>query len=132
MTNGAFILCRDLDHACELSNGIAPEHLELLVDNPDAYQDKITNAGAIFVGRWSCEAFGDYCAGPNHVLPTMTSARFSSPLGVYDFVKRSSYIHCSPQGISDIATTASTLATEEGLQAHARSADIRISAPVVD
>ena len=124
-TNGAFILCRDIEHACALSNRIAPEHLELLVENPQDYENAITNAGAVFSGFWACESLGDYCAGPNHVLPTMTSARFSSPLGVYDFIKRSSYIHCNKEGAEQLAAIASTLAKEEGFDAHAKAADVR-------
>lgn len=123
--NGAFILCRNIEQACKLSNQIAPEHLELLVANPQDYEGSITNAGAVFSGFWACESLGDYCAGPNHVLPTMTSARFSSPLGVYDFIKRSSYIQCNKEGAEQLAAIASTLAKEEGLDAHAKAADVR-------
>jgi histidinol dehydrogenase len=122
---GALIQVRDLDEAVELANQIAPEHLELSVDNPQALLPKIRHAGAIFLGRYTPEAFGDYCAGPNHVLPTGRSARFASPLGVYDFQKRTSLIEASPAGASSLATIASTLAEGEGLRAHARSADYR-------
>jgi len=115
-----------LEQACELSNRIAPEHLELSVADPQALLPSIRHAGAIFMGRFTPEALGDYCAGPNHVLPTSGTARFSSPLGVYDFQKRSSIIHCSAQGASDLARTASVLARGESLTAHARSAEYRI------
>ncbi|BBL74341.1 histidinol dehydrogenase [Methylomagnum ishizawai] len=128
---GALILVEDLDQAAAVANRIAPEHLELSVADPDALLGKIRNAGAIFMGRHTAEALGDYCAGPNHVLPTSGTARFSSPLGVYDFQKRSSVIFCSPQGSDSLARTASVLARGEGLTAHARSAEYRIveSAP---
>ncbi len=125
-TRGALIKVDSLEHACELSNRIAPEHLELSVADPDALLSSIRHAGAIFMGRFTPEALGDYCAGPNHVLPTSGTARFSSPLGVYDFQKRSSIIFCSPQGASDLARTASVLARGESLTAHARSAEYRI------
>jgi len=123
---GALILVEDLDQAAAVANRIAPEHLELSVADPDALLGKIRNAGAIFMGRHTAEALGDYCAGPNHVLPTSGTARFSSPLGVYDFQKRSSVIFCSPQGSDTLARTASVLARGEGLTAHARSAEYRI------
>ncbi|SMF94772.1 histidinol dehydrogenase [Methylomagnum ishizawai] len=123
---GALILVEDLDQAAAVANHIAPEHLELSVADPDALLGKIRNAGAIFMGRHTAEALGDYCAGPNHVLPTSGTARFSSPLGVYDFQKRSSVIFCSPQGSDTLARTASVLARGEGLTAHARSAEYRI------
>ena len=126
---GALILARDLDQAAAVANRIAPEHLELSVANPDALLGKIRNAGAIFMGRHTAEALGDYCAGPNHVLPTSGTARFSSPLGVYDFQKRSSLIFCSPMGSGTLAQTASVLARGEGLTAHARSAEYRIPEP---
>jgi histidinol dehydrogenase len=126
---GALILARDLDQAAEVANRIAPEHLELSVADPDALVGKIRNAGAIFMGRHTAEALGDYCAGPNHVLPTSGTARFSSPLGVYDFQKRSSLIFCSPEGSDQLARTASLLARGEGLTAHARSAEYRIVGP---
>ncbi len=119
---GAFIQVKDLDEAIELINDIAPEHLELSIDNPEAALEKITNAGAVFMGRHTPEALGDYCAGPNHVLPTSRTARFASPLGVYDFQKRSSIINCSPEGSSALAETAATLADGEGLIAHKESA----------
>jgi histidinol dehydrogenase len=123
---GAFIQVRDLDEAVEVANYIAPEHLELSVENPEQMAAKIKHAGAIFMGRFTAEAIGDYCAGPNHVLPTSRTARFSSPLGVYDFQKRSSLIMCSAQGASELGKVASTLAQGEGLTAHARSAEYRI------
>jgi len=126
---GALIQTRDLDEAVALSNELAPEHLELAVENPQHWVAKIRHAGAIFLGHHTPEALGDYCAGPNHVLPTARTARFSSPLGVYDFQKRSSIIHCSPAGAAALGKTASVLARGEGLVAHARSAELRISAP---
>jgi histidinol dehydrogenase len=122
---GALIETRDLDEACDVANRIAPEHLELSVENPDAWLQKLTNAGAVFLGRWSSEAIGDYCAGPNHVLPTAGSARFSSPLGVYDFQKRSSIIAVSEKSAATLGSIAAVLAAGEGLQAHARSAEMR-------
>ena len=117
---------RDLDEACALVNRIAPEHLELSVENPQALLPKIRHAGAIFMGRFSSEALGDYCAGPNHVLPTSRTARFSSPLGVYDFQKRSSIINISLNGAQVLGTIAAELAYGEGLPAHARSAEFRM------
>ncbi|MDQ5847485.1 MAG: histidinol dehydrogenase [Pseudomonadota bacterium] len=123
---GALILTRDLDEACALANRIAPEHLELSVEDAVSWLPKIRNAGAVFLGRWSSEAIGDYCAGPNHVLPTGGTARFSSPLGVYDFQKRSSLIMISQQGAKTLGNTAATLAEGEGLTAHARAASMRI------
>lgn len=123
---GALILVRDLDEAAEISNYIAPEHLELSVEEPYAFSQKIKHAGAIFMGRDTCEALGDYCAGPNHVLPTSRTARFSSPLGVYDFQKRSSLIMVSSAGAQTLGKVAATLAYGEGLQAHARSAEYRL------
>jgi histidinol dehydrogenase len=123
---GALIRVRDLDEAVEVANYIAPEHLELSVAEPQAMAGKIRHAGAIFMGRYTAEALGDYCAGPNHVLPTSRTARFSSPLGVYDFQKRSSLIMASEDGASDLGETASMLARGEGLTAHARSAEYRI------
>ena len=123
---GALIKVKDLDEAVDIANVIAPEHLELSVAEPEAMSKKIRNAGAIFMGRYTAEALGDYCAGPNHVLPTSRTARFSSPLGVYDFQKRSSLIMCSPEGSSELGKVASTLAHGEGLTAHARSAEYRI------
>ncbi|MDH3389205.1 MAG: histidinol dehydrogenase [Gammaproteobacteria bacterium] len=123
---GALIRVRDLDEAADVANLIAPEHLELSVDNARELARSIRHAGAIFLGRHTAEALGDYCAGPNHVLPTSRTARFSSPLGVYDFQKRSSLIGCSAQGASELGKVASTLARGEGLVAHARSAEYRI------
>ncbi len=123
---GALILCRDLEQACELVNRIAPEHLELSVEDPQALLESIRHAGAIFMGRYTSEPLGDYCAGPNHVLPTSRTARFSSPLGVYDFQKRSSLIMVSPEGADRLGRTASVLAREEGLTAHARAAEYRL------
>ncbi len=123
---GALILVESLDEAIEISNYIAPEHLELSVENPLEVSKKIKHAGAIFMGRDTCEALGDYCAGPNHVLPTSRTARFSSPLGVYDFQKRSSLIMVSSDGAQKLGKIASTLAYGESLQAHARSAEYRL------
>ncbi|MGI3131621.1 histidinol dehydrogenase [Halopseudomonas pachastrellae] len=123
---GALIKVDDLAQACELTNRIAPEHLELSVADPEALLPQVRHAGAIFMGRYTPEALGDYCAGPNHVLPTSGTARFSSPLGVYDFQKRSSIIFCSPEGASELGKTASVLARGESLTAHARSAEYRI------
>lgn len=123
---GALIKVADLTQAAEVANKIAPEHLELSVADPEALCAQIRNAGAIFMGRYTAEALGDYCAGPNHVLPTSSTARYSSPLGVYDFQKRSSLIHCSAQGASQLGKTAAILARGESLTAHARSADYRL------
>jgi histidinol dehydrogenase len=123
---GALVLCKDLEQACDLANRIAPEHLELSVDDPQAMAEKIRHAGAIFMGRHTSEPLGDYCAGPNHVLPTSRTARFSSPLGVYDFQKRSSLIMASEQGADTLGRTASVLARGEGLTAHARAAEFRL------
>ncbi|SHL00867.1 histidinol dehydrogenase [Halomonas caseinilytica] len=123
---GALIQCRDRNEALELINRIAPEHLELSVGTPETWLPEVRHAGAIFMGRHTAEALGDYCAGPNHVLPTSGTARFSSPLGVYDFQKRSSLIHCSAKGASSLGPTASVLARGESLTAHARSAEYRI------
>jgi histidinol dehydrogenase len=123
---GALVQVQDLDEAVAVANHIAPEHLELSVAEPEAMAGRIRHAGAIFMGRYTAEALGDYCAGPNHVLPTSRTARFSSPLGVYDFQKRSSLILCSPQGARTLGATASTLARGEGLTAHARSAELRL------
>jgi histidinol dehydrogenase len=125
-TRGALIQVRDLDEAVQVANHIAPEHLELSVEDPQALVGRVRHAGAVFMGRYTAEALGDYCAGPNHVLPTSRTARFSSPLGVYDFQKRSSLIYCSAAGASDLGRTASTLARGEGLTAHARSAEFRL------
>jgi histidinol dehydrogenase len=123
---GAFIEVRDLDEACEIVNRIAPEHLELSVDDAEPLLAKIRHAGAIFIGRYASEALGDYCAGPNHVLPTSRTARFSSPLGVYDFQKRSSIIRISREGAAKLGPVAAELAYGEGLTAHARSAEFRM------
>ncbi|MGQ4880338.1 histidinol dehydrogenase [Billgrantia sp. LNSP4103-1] len=123
---GALIHCRDRDEAVRLINRIAPEHLELSMADPDTLLPEVRHAGAIFMGRYTAEALGDYCAGPNHVLPTSGTARFSSPLGVYDFQKRSSIIHCSEEGASSLGKVASVLARGESLTAHARSAEFRI------
>jgi histidinol dehydrogenase len=122
---GALIHVRDLDEACAIANEIAPEHLELSVENPEQWATKIKHAGAIFMGRFSSESLGDYCAGPNHVLPTSRSARFSSPLGVYDFQKRTSIINVSQAGAKTLGNIASILANGEGLPAHARAAELR-------
>ncbi|MCC6713693.1 MAG: histidinol dehydrogenase, partial [Gammaproteobacteria bacterium] len=124
---GALIAVRDLDEAARIANRIAPEHLELSVADPQALAAKIDHAGAIFMGRHTAEALGDYCAGPNHVLPTAQTARFSSPLGVYDFQKRSSIIMCSPAGAASLGRLAATLARSEGLAAHAGSAEYRVT-----
>lgn len=123
---GALIKTRNLDEAVDIANRIAPEHLELSVSDPEILCAKIRNAGAIFMGRHTAEALGDYCAGPNHVLPTSGTARFSSPLGVYDFQKRSSLINCSEAGADTLGKTAAILARGESLTAHARSAEYRI------
>lgn len=123
---GALIQVRDLEEACAISNRIAPEHLELSLADADRWVGKIRNAGAIFIGPYASESLGDYCAGPNHVLPTSGSARFSSPLGVYDFQKRSSLIRVSPEGARVLGRVASVLAQGEGLPAHARSASLRV------
>ena len=125
-TRGALVHVKDMDEAIEVANYIAPEHLELSVDNAREVAKSIRHAGAIFMGRYTAEALGDYCAGPNHVLPTSRTARFSSPLGVYDFQKRSSLIGCSAEGASTLGQVASVLAHGEGLTAHARSAEYRI------
>jgi len=123
---GALIEVKDMAQAVEVANYIAPEHLELSVEDPQAMAQQIRHAGAIFMGRYTAEALGDYCAGPNHVLPTSRTARFSSPLGVYDFQKRSSLIMCSADGASELGKVASVLARGESLTAHARSAEYRI------
>jgi histidinol dehydrogenase len=122
---GALIQVRDLDEACAIANRIAPEHLELSIEQPEKWVEKIRHAGAIFLGRYTSEALGDYCAGPNHVLPTSRTARFSSPLGVYDFQKRSSIIQVSESASAELGKIASILARGEGLQAHAMSAEYR-------
>ena len=126
---GALIQVRDLAEACEIANRIAPEHLELAVADPDALLPHIRHAGAIFLGHYASEALGDYCAGPNHVLPTGRTARFSSPLGVYDFEKRSSVLRLSRAAAQTLGPIAATLARGEGLVAHARSAEARIEKP---
>jgi histidinol dehydrogenase len=125
-SRGALITASSLDEALLLVNRIAPEHLELSLENPVEAAKRVRHAGAIFLGRHTAEAVGDYCAGPNHVLPTSGTARFSSPLGVYDFQKRTSLIQCSADGASTLGKTASVLARGEGLTAHARSAEYRI------
>ncbi len=122
---GALIRTRDLEEACEIASRIAPEHLELAVEDPQTWLPRLRNAGAIFLGRWSSEAVGDYCAGPNHVLPTSGTARFSSPLGVYDFQKRTSLIGLTADGARRLGGLAATLARGEGLEAHAQSAEYR-------
>ena len=124
---GAMIVTRDLAEAAAVSNLIAPEHLELSVEDPEALLPQIEHAGAIFMGPYTSEALGDYCAGPNHVLPTAGGSRFSSPLGVYDFQKRSSLIRCSQQGVQELGAMASVLARGESLTAHARSAEMRLT-----
>ena len=124
-SRGALIGVRDLDEACEIANRIAPEHLELAVADPEALLPRLRHAGAIFLGHQASESLGDYCAGPNHVLPTSRTARFSSPLGVYDFQKRTSLIRVSPQAAARLGRIAATLARAEGLEAHARSAEMR-------
>ena len=123
---GALIRVRDLEEACEIANRIAPEHLELALADPQAWLPRIRHAGAIFLGHHASESLGDYCAGPNHVLPTSRTARFSSPLGVYDFQKRSSLIAVSREGARALGPVAATLARAEGLEAHARSAELRL------
>ena len=122
---GALILTKDINEAIEISNRIAPEHLELSVEDPESLLDDIKHAGAIFMGKFSSEALGDYCAGPNHVLPTAGTSRFSSPLGVYDFQKKSSIIMASPEGANTLGQIAATIADGESLEAHARSALFR-------
>jgi len=124
---GALIHTEDMDETIAISNRIAPEHLELSVKNPETLLDSIKHAGAIFMGKYTCEALGDYCAGPNHVLPTSGTARFSSPLGVYDFQKKSSLIMASRESANTLGIVAATLAEGEGLQAHAQSARYRIN-----
>lgn len=127
LTNrGALVKVRDMEEACEIANMIAAEHLEISAETPQVWADKIRHAGAMFLGRYSSESLGDYCAGPNHVLPTSRTARFSSPLGVYDFQKRSSVIQVSEAGAVTLGRVAAELAYGEGLQAHARSAELRL------
>jgi histidinol dehydrogenase len=123
---GALILTRSMEEACEISNSIAPEHLEISAAEPQRWEPLLRHAGAIFMGAYTSESLGDYCAGPNHVLPTASTARFSSPLGVYDFQKRSSLIEVSEQGAQTLGRIASVLAHGEGLQAHARAAELRL------
>ena len=123
---GALIKVRSMQEACEIANSIAAEHLEISAENPQQWAEQIRHAGAMFLGRFSSESLGDYCCGPNHVLPTSRTARFSSPLGVYDFQKRSSIIHVSEAGAQTLGRVAATLAYGEGLQAHARSAELRL------
>jgi histidinol dehydrogenase len=125
--NGAMISVKDMNCVVKVINQIAPEHLQLALENPDAILPNIRNAGAIFLGKYTSESLGDYCAGPNHVLPTGQSARFSSPLGVYDFQKRTSIIKCVPDSASSLAEAASTIARGEGFTAHAQSAEYRIN-----
>ncbi|TDG14760.1 histidinol dehydrogenase [Seongchinamella unica] len=126
---GALVLTRNLEEAVSISNRLAPEHLELSVADPEQLLPQVRHAGAIFMGPYTSESLGDYCAGPNHVLPTSRSARFFSPLGVYDFQKRSSLIMCSEQGVQQLGRVASVLARGESLTAHARSAEMRLEAP---
>jgi histidinol dehydrogenase len=123
---GALVKVRDMQEACEIANMIAAEHLEISTEEPQQWADLIRHAGAMFLGRFSSESLGDYCAGPNHVLPTSRTARFSSPLGVYDFQKRSSLIRVSEAGAQTLGRIAAELAYGEGLQAHARSAELRL------
>lgn len=125
-SRGAIIITKDLEEACRVADTIAPEHLELSVEDPEKWADHIHHAGALFLGRWTSEALGDYCAGPNHVLPTSRTARFSSPLGVYDFQKRTSLLHVSEAGVQVLGRIASTLAEGESLTAHAQSARYRL------
>jgi histidinol dehydrogenase len=130
LTNrGALVKVRSMEEACDIANMIAAEHLEISAENPQQWADKIRHAGAMFLGLYSSESLGDYCAGPNHVLPTSRTARFSSPLGVYDFQKRSSIIHVSQAGAQTLGKVAAELAYGEGLQAHARSAEYRLTKP---
>ena len=126
MNRALLIQVRDMSEACEIANAIAAEHLEICATNPRKWAEKIRHAGAIFMGNYTSESLGDYCAGPNHVLPTARTARFSSPLGVYDFIKRSSMIEVSEAGAQTLGKVASTLAHGEGLQAHARAAEMRL------
>jgi histidinol dehydrogenase len=123
---GALIQTRSLSEACAIADRIAPEHMELAVAKPRALLPKLRHAGAVFLGRWSSESIGDYCAGPNHVLPTSGTARYSSPLGVYDFQKRSSLIEVSRRGARRLGRLASRLARGEGFVAHARAAEMRL------
>jgi histidinol dehydrogenase len=127
---GALVKVRDMDEACAIANSIAAEHLEISAEQPQQWADKIRHAGAMFLGRYSSESLGDYCCGPNHVLPTSRTARFSSPLGVYDFQKRSSVIYVSEAGAQTLGKVAAELAYGEGLQAHARSAELRLKSAI--
>ncbi len=127
---GALVKVRDMDEACAIANSIAAEHLEISAEQPQQWADKIRHAGAMFLGRFSSESLGDYCCGPNHVLPTSRTARFSSPLGVYDFQKRSSVIYVSEAGAQTLGKVAAELAYGEGLQAHARSAELRLKSAI--
>jgi len=129
---GALIRVRNLEEACDIANQIAPEHLEISTDAPQQWAARIRHAGAMFLGRYSSEALGDYCAGPNHVLPTARTARFSSPLGVYDFQKRTSLIEVSHAGAQTLGQLAATLAHGEGLHAHAGSAQCRLDPCRID
>src|SRR5206468_6200062 len=122
---GALVLTRSMQEACAISNRIAPEHLEISASDPQRWEPLLTHAGAIFLGAFTSESLGDYCAGPNHVLPTAGTARFSSPLGVYDFQKRTSVIEVSERGAASLGRVAQTLAEGEGLSAHARAAELR-------
>ena len=124
---GALIQVQDLEEACTIASSIAAEHLEISTDQPEHWAEKIRHAGAIFLGRYASESLGDYCAGPNHVLPTMRTARFSSPLGVYDFQKRTSMVEISAQGAQQLGAIAATLAVGEQLPAHARAAELRLT-----
>jgi histidinol dehydrogenase len=128
-TNGCVIVVETLDQAVPLVDRVAPEHLELALDEADRFSRRIVNAGSIFLGRLTPEAVGDYVAGPNHVLPTGRSARFSSGLGVLDFLKRSTFIECGGEGLAAIGPAAVTLAEAEGLDAHARSVAVRLNRP---
>jgi len=123
---GALIQTRSMEEACAISNSIAPEHLEVSSHEPHRWEPLLKHAGAIFLGAYTSESLGDYCAGPNHVLPTSGTARFSSPLGVYDFQKRSSLIEVSEQGAQALGQIASVIAHGEGLTAHARAAELRL------
>ena len=123
---GVLVLTRSMEESCEIANSIAAEHVEICAEEPQRWAEQIRHAGALFLGAYSSESLGDYCAGPNHVLPTMRSARFSSPLGVYDFQKRTSIIEVSKAAAQTLGPIAATLAYGEGLQAHARSAELRL------
>jgi histidinol dehydrogenase len=123
---GALVLTRSMEEACAISNRIAPEHLEVSAREPARWEPLLRHAGAIFLGAFTSESLGDYCAGPNHVLPTSGTARFSSPLGIYDFQKRTSLIEVSARGATALGPIAATLARGEGLEAHARAAELRL------